>query len=176
MAVSGCNSSKRVVEKRGTSLDDAINIAIMDFLKKPKLYKKDTVFSILIHTGAKNEDIIVVAIGRNNTKLLITKDMTIGSKGKFPSKYLEKDGKLFFWWDDDIPLTNEALSVFKRYDLLQDDDNGRRTAPSFIIDETKKGVHYYFCKNDISKYKRVITNIGIGYYDSPSLKCVDILR
>lgn len=171
--IEGCSTAKKAFVKSGDSLDDAIQTAILNFSTIRKLYKKDSVFSVGISELVNNKDLIVVGVRKNNRKLLLTKDAKVGSKGKLPSRYIEKDGKLFFWWDDNYPLTEDALAIFNKYNLLQDDKDGAIKIADFIIDDAQKAAHYYFCKNDIFSYKRVITNKGIGYYDPPSLKCAD---
>jgi hypothetical protein len=167
-----CYSAKTFVES-GNSQDDAVRIAISDFSTIRKLYKKDSVFSVDIKGLINNKDLMVVNVGKNGGKLLLTKDANPGSIGKLPSRYIEKDGKLFFWWDNNYSLTEDAFAIFNKYNLLQDDNNGAIKIPDFIIDDAQKAAHYYFCKNDVSNYKKVITNKGIGYYTPPSLKCRD---
>lgn len=171
MIFEGCTSVKNTFAKSGNDQDDAIQIAILDFSKTPKLLKNDAVFSVELVGLSTNNNIMVVRIGKNNRKLLLTKDTKIGSKGKLPSRYVEKEGRLFFWWDDGYPLTEQALGIYKKYNLLQDDENGRVTIPDFIIDDAQKAAHYYFCKNEVSSFKRVITNKGVGYYTPPDIKC-----
>jgi hypothetical protein len=166
-----CNSSKSAFVKSGDSQDDAIRIAIIDFAKNRKLFEKDSVFSVELIGIANNDELMVVRIGKNNRKLLLTKDTKIGSKGKLPSRHFEKDGRLFYWWDDNYGLTENTLAAFNKYHLLQDDKNGTITIPDFITEDTKRAAHYYFCKSDVSRYKRIITNKGIGYYESPSVNC-----
>jgi hypothetical protein len=166
----GCASFKTGLIQTGGA-DEMIQNAILDFSNATRLYKKDTVFSVSV-LEIVDKDPIVVRIGSNTMNLLLTEETKVGSKGgKLPSRFIEKDGKLFFWWDDDYPLTEEALAVYEKYDLLQDDEGGVITVPEFTINDAQKAAHYYFCKNDPSKYKRVITNIGVGYYDPPTLKC-----
>jgi len=167
-----CTSVKKAFVRSGNNLDDAIQIAISDFSKTRKLFKKDSVFFVDV-MGLKNyNELIVVSVGNNISKLLVTKEAQIGSKGKLPSRYIEKGGKLFYWWDDNYPLTEDALDVFKKFNLLQDDKNGRIQLPKRLrFDETEKDVHYYFCKNDASTFKKIVTNRGMGYYVPPSLKC-----
>lgn len=97
-------------------------------------------------------------------------DAVIGSKGKLASRYVIKNGKLFFWWDDNYPLTEETLAVFKEYDILTEVME-RGWIPDSSIDDAKKGAHYYFCRKDAFRYKRVVTNITTGYYEPPKLKC-----
>jgi len=168
-------------------VNDAILIAINDFTHSNRLYKKNRVFKInhldTIHKmkldgqswipGEVYEGIKAVSIFPRpiENKLLITSQAIVGSYGKLPSKFIEIDDKLFFWWDDNSPLTKEALDIFSKYNLLQDDEGGVIQLPDFIIDESQKGVDYYFCRNNLSKYKKVITNIAIGFYDIPKLNC-----
>lgn len=176
--------------------DKAINNAVLNFSNSCKLYKNDSVFSVSFEDsvfllafdrGASRwyrdkfyDDIVLVSISAHRIsvpceehcdKFLYTTNTTVGSKGKLPSRYIEKDGKLFYWWDDDYPLTEEMLAILWKYNLLYDDTKGLIGFPQFTIDDSQKGAHYYFCKNDLSKYKRVITNIGFGYYKPPKLKC-----
>jgi len=121
-----------------------------------------------------NKDLFVVRIGVNTMKMIMKEEVEIGSKGSLASRYLKKDdGKLFFWWDDDYALNQETIDVFKEYDLLLKDNlEGNFEFYDIEIDDSKKAVHYYFCKNGLSSnYKKVTTNKGIGYYKTPSIKC-----
>jgi len=174
--------------KSGTP-DAAIQNAILDFSGGNSIYKNDSVFSINYldtlyrmvlnkskgdytwEKGEPYERIVAVAIRSNSNRFLLTTNTTIGSKGKLPSRFIEKDRKLFFWWDNEYALTEEALSIYKKYGLLQDDQGGIITVPDFINDDSKKAVHYYFCRNNLTKYKKISTAKGIGYYDPPSVHC-----
>ena len=169
--IESCSSFKPQLKSNGDK-ETIINNAIIDFSKTKKLYKRDTVFSVKVLELTNNNDILVVRIIKNNTKVLITDDITVGSKGgKVPTRYIEKEGKLFFWWDDDYALTEEALKVFSKYNLLQDNEGGWVKFPDFTIDDAQKAAHYYFCKENLTKYKKVVTNKGIGYYDPPKVNC-----
>ena len=105
-------------------------------------------------------------------KFLYTAQTTVGSKGTpLPSRYIEKNGKLFYWQDNDYALTEEMLAILWKYNLLCDDTDGMIGIPTYTIDDRLKGAHYYLCKNDLSKYKRIVTWIASGYYELPKLKC-----
>lgn len=165
-----CNSFKRGLTRIGDE-ENAIQNAILDFINTSRLYKKNSVFSIGVYELINNEELLVVRIGVNNTKMLLTANTKVGSKGKIPSRFIEQGGKLFFWRDDDYPLTEKTLAVFRKYNLLQDSENERIIFPDSKIDDVQKAVHYYFCKNDLSRYKKVVTNKGVGYYLPPNLNC-----
>ena len=184
-----CASFKKEFIKKG-NLDDAVQNAILDFSNTTSLFKNDSVFSVwpqdTLYRMVLNKDkednykfiegehykeIIAVGITANYDKILITDNTSIGVIGKLPSQYLEKDGKLFYWWDNNKPLTQEILDVLSKYGLLQDDEGGWVKFPDATINDLQKGAHYYFCRNDLTNYKKVITNKGIGYYDMPKINC-----
>ena len=43
--------------------------------------------------------------------------------------------------------------------------------PRLGISEKKKGALYYFCKNNLKNYKKVVTNRAMGWYKQPELEC-----
>jgi hypothetical protein len=166
----GCISVKKGLVQKG-GIDDAIQNAILDFSNTTNLYKKNTVFSVSVFEVA-NKDLIVVRIGINRMKLILTAKAKVGSlDSNLPTRFIEKDDKLIFWWDDKYPLTEETLDVYEKYNILQDDEGGVITVPEFVVNGSQKAAHYYFCKKDLTNYNRVITSKGIGYYDPPKLNC-----
>ena len=169
-----CSLSKTGL-KQFEEKNDPIQIAIQDFSSNCKLYKKGTAFSVGLYNLKDYKDLVVVRIGKNQRKMFLKSDVTVGSKGKFPSSYFEKDGKLFFWRDDDCALSQDVLTVFQRYDLLEKEKNYEDEILLINTDDSQKAAHYYFCKDNFTKYKRIITIIGMGYYTPPDLKC-DIVR
>jgi hypothetical protein len=197
LSSTGCISVKNGLIKTGENVRDiAIHNAVLDFSNSCRLYRNDSVFSVSFEdsvfflalnyaTGERYrdkfyEDRVLASISAHRMdescgeccdRFLYTAETAAGSKGKLPSRHIEKDGKLFYWWDDDYPLTEEMLAILWKYDLLCDDTEGLTGIPDFTTDDRLKGAHYYFCKNDLSKYKRVVTNIADGYYRPPKLKC-----
>lgn len=189
----GCASEKKGMTQTGENLQAvAIHNAILDFSQSCKLYKNDSVFSVNFTDSVFNEAVLiqddertmrwqrgtlyngVVSVGISASpeyKFLFTANTKVGYKGHLPSRHIIKDGKLFYWYDDNYPLTQEMLDLLWKYNLLQDDEGGLIMFPENPINDSQKGADYYFCKNDLSKYKRVVTNIGLGYYKPPKLKC-----
>ena len=170
--------------------DIAISIAIHDFSTNCYLFEKDSVFhvafedsvfdkptlvrvkddnNIIRHTHEwvrgdfLESEVCVVIEGGTNYQFSIAEEF----RGGLPTRYTIRDNKLFFWKDDSYPLTEETIRVLWRYGLLIMDDS----IPDFYDDDSQKGAHYYFCKNDLSKHIRRITNTGFGYYKPPRLKC-----
>lgn len=185
-----CSMMKSTTLIRVNLQEEAIIIAIQDFSTKCNLFKKDSVFSVnfedsvfykatLIQVDKEKykdgrthqwkrgdllDGIASVEIGGNGDYQFYYSEET---KNKLPTRYVIKDGKLFYWWNKNCAVTEEIIAVLWRYNMLQT----YSIMPDFSIDENQKGAHYYFCKNDLSKYKRVVTNIGLGYYKPPQLKC-----
>jgi hypothetical protein len=80
----GCSSSNKA-SKQSTYQNDPIAIAVSDFSKTCKLYKKDSVFYVQEEGLSNHKDLIVVDIGRNFGKMILKADTKIGSKGKLAS-------------------------------------------------------------------------------------------
>jgi hypothetical protein len=191
----GCKSSHITLINSSENMKDmAILNAILDFSNSCKLYKQDSIFSVDFEDSVftlaldgkmsywykdkYHDDLVLVGISAHRIstdceeccdKFLYTAQTTVGSKGKLPSRYIEQDGKLFFWWDNDFPLSKEMIALLWKYNLLCDDTAGLIRMPEFTIDEKQKGAHYYFSKYNLLKYKRVVTNIAPGYYKAPKL-------
>lgn len=47
----------------------------------------------------------------------MTYDIKVGTKGKSLSRFMQKEGKLFFYWNNEYPLTKEALKMFEKFNL-----------------------------------------------------------
>lgn len=184
-----CGSFKKELFKTGGK-EEVIQNAIIDFTNTSKLYRKDSVFDVSFQdtlyrmelrkindqnaewiVGEPYKEIEAVSISAASIKMLLTEDVKVGSKGKLASRYIEKNGNLFYWWDDDFPLTEETLAVFHKYNLLQDDESGWVKFPDIISNNSLEAVDYFFCRNDLSKYKKIRTKKAIGYYDVPNLEC-----
>jgi len=184
-----CGSFKKDLFKTGGK-EEVIQNAITDFTNTSKLNKKDSVFDVSFQdtlyrmvlrrinkqngewlVGEPYSEIKSVSISAASMKMLITEDVKVGSKGKLASRYIEKNGNLFYWWDDDFPLTEETLAIFNKYNLLQNDEGGWIKFPDIIGNNSLEAVDYFFCRNDISNYKKIRTKKAIGYYDAPNLEC-----
>ena len=181
-------SQKKYIPQSTNFVEFAIYEAITDFADNCRLFKQDSIFYITTldtlkhYTLQRNQgtlewicdsiyaNLFVINIIPSINKLFYLPDAVVGSKGKLPSRYVIVKGKLFYWDDDDYPLTEETLSVLKKYDALTDMIHDR-VLPETVLDESKKSIHYYFCRNNLLKYKRAASSKSAGYYRPPKLKC-----
>lgn len=163
-----CSSWKDVMVAEG-SHNDAIQNAIQDFVNTVNLSRKDSVFAVYIKNI--NDKILGIGISRDvNTLLVITEDSVEFSYHGFPTRYFEQDGKLFYWDDPTVSVTDDLIATFTRYNLV-DTMIVNVYIPERIIEHSIKGADYYFCKDNLLRYKKVITGKAMGLYDPPKIKC-----
>jgi hypothetical protein len=170
--------------------DQARLIAIQDF-SKTKLYKEDSVFDVTLYdtlyrvaydTISKNHyrskrgkaypDIIAVDMLGFPHKYFLDTTVDLSHQKGIPTRFIEQHGKLFTWWDKYHPLTDSTIKVLEKYHLIG--RGGHKDLYKFLsqaTDESKQAIDYYFCRSNLSVYKKKITGIAIGYYDPPKIKC-----
>ena len=181
-------SQGKYIPQSTNFVEFAIYEAITDFADNCRLFKQDSIFYVYVEDTSRYvtlqrdqgtlkwvcdsvyTNILVVEILGEKDKIGYYPNAVVGSKGKLPSRYVIVKGKLFYWWDRDYPLTEEMLSVLKKYDALTDMIHDR-VLPETVLDESKKSIHYYFCRNNLLKYKRAASSKSAGYYRPPKLKC-----
>lgn len=171
--IMSCSSWKNRLQEEVGDKNTAIHNVIADFSHKSSLYRKNKVFSISIQEI--NEEKIVIGILPTRDKFLPMPEDTIGNnRGYIPTNFAEKDDKLFYWTDSTRILTKEVINILSKFDLIDSINvQGFVAIPegAMIIDDKQKGVDYYICRNNLKIYKKVVTNIGYGYYKPPNLNC-----
>ena len=185
--LSGCASFRDELSAAGGK-EEAIKNAISDFSRTTRLYKTDTFFSVSFKEvfyeiedqqidkhnskgveGKRYPNISTVRISGTRPVIVLGENAKIGSiGGAIPTRVLEKSGKLFYWDDDNYPLTDEAIAIYKKYNVISKDPYD---VFDMVINDAKKGVHYYFCRDNLLNYKKVVTNVGLGYYTPPMINC-----
>ncbi len=158
-----CANFKKEMSSKGT-YDVAIRNAIIDFSNTSSLFNQDKYFVLLIDT-LKDEKITVSISGTVN-KIYYFRNT---DNNELPNKCLEYKNKIFYWRDNNYPQDKKVVEKLYTYKLVDTVDSFAYTKN--IIDDSKKSIHYYFCKNNFLIYKKVKTSIGIGYYKSPNLNC-----
>ena len=145
--------------------------SIVDFTNTSKLSKNHIVFSLDLESS-KSDAIGISIFGRSN-KLYPTPNNTIGTnRGSFPTRFIEMDGKLFYWNDSSSFVNMELLSILSKYDHIDSTNvNGIVTYPEGGKDERQKAAVYFFCKENPIEYKKMETNAAFEYIELPLMKC-----
>ena len=173
LLICSCSPWKQLLVSKGGT-NEAVENAITDFMNTCYLRNDDSIFSIRIYID--NKDILGVSIfGHDKDKLFPGSNDKIGSYSKgIPNKYMIVDGKLFYWKSDTLPhiITREMVDVLQKYNHIDSMNVDSFVAiPRLGISEKKKGADYYFCKNNLKNYKKVVTNKAMGWYKQPELEC-----
>jgi hypothetical protein len=169
ISLCGCFSLKRTQLIQG-NLNDAILYAIKDFAsKKDKIFKAHKIFSVLAtDTGGYFR---VNITGALNKISLITEDSIFYSYRAFPTAFIIEKNKLFFWDNDSKAVSNSIVRTLYQYNFVDTAIIGKYFyIPEHINDDAQKSMNYYFCKDDLSNYKRKVSSAW-GRYKPPRLKC-----
>ena len=164
-----CASWRNTLIEKGDN-NAAVQNAINDFLHTEKLYKKDSVYYVRIKII--NDAIIGVSIIDDENKIaVITENKIDYSYKAFPTNYFEKNGKLFYWKDSTQKASEELIIKLSKMNRIDTAIINEYFPPRGKVDDSKKGFDYYFCKNNLRKYKKVHSKIAMGWYKIPKLEC-----
>lgn len=165
-----CSSWKESLVSQGNQ-NDAIENAIIDFVHTCSLRKQDNIFSIEVYIDEENL-LGLSVLGGDDMKVFPGPMDKIGTySNTFPSRYIFKDNKLFYWYDPTYPITLEIVSILSKYNYIDSLNVEETLGLPFFINESKKAAHYYFCKNNLRNYKKVVTNRAMDWYPRPKLDC-----
>ena len=178
----GCNTWKESLVREGDK-EDAVQNAILDFTHTKKLFKQDSVFYLSIEDPLYSlklvseskyahqwvpdkpfKNIIGISIIGGDSHTYIEQEFK-NDNNRIPSRYKIVKGKLFLWWDDDYPLTQEVIDVLHQFDLVVSEEE-----VMVVTEHGKKGASYYFCRNNLTIYTKEITTTSMGY-DIPKHRC-----
>jgi hypothetical protein len=126
--------------------------------------------SFLFIDTVDNDTILHMTDDDYHPILWLNKDKVSISYRAFPTGLLESNGKLFFWYDKTKSVTDTIINTLYKYNFV-DTMIVNTYIPGGTINHAKKGANYYFCRSDLSKYRKVVTDKAIGYYKPPKLKC-----
>lgn len=195
-----CSSVRSSFFQEGNSIQEMATMnAITDFSKKSSIFRKESVFSVSfidtiytlrfeevselerISTGTRDthrwvrdslyQDLVAVIVFAKPYYQYYYKK---GEKtGHLPSRYLITSGKLFYWRNLNYPVTNNMIDILSRYDLLQDSSIFPGYPEGMDLKKIKyrRSTAYFFCRNDLSKFKKDFRRTAIGYYKPPKLIC-----
>ena len=170
LIIGSCSTWKKSLHQNGKQ-NQAIENSIIDFLNSSSLSKNDSVFSIKIND---KKNLIIVSILATYNKVLPNSKTKIGfSTTAIPTKYIERNRNLFYWNDSSAVLTNDMIAKLSKYRIIDSMNvNGFVGIPETThVDDSKKGIDYFICKNNFLKYKKVTTNNAFDYSDIPNVNC-----
>lgn len=169
----GCSPWKDKMIYKGDQ-NDAVQNAIVDFLHTENArLKKDSVFWIQVMN--LNDQIVCVDFsGATDYKESPHPKNKIGTSiPGFPTNFIEKEGKLFYWYDPGHTITSDLIAVLSKYKHIDSIYVKGLPGISQYMPPNKEGVksvQYFFCRCNLLKYKKVITERVIGYY-KPHMNC-----
>lgn len=155
LSVSGCKGANSLYKQKQLNVkqdikERAIQIVIDDCIKKNKVVKFDKAkLYIKDYEGVLE---IVVSPFSVVPQMYSYEEYEekIGHLIELePTRYCEKDDRLFYWEDERYPVTQELIQAFLRYDLMYYSHEEYEKGGFIIYD----GPHweYYFCKINLRK-------------------------
>lgn len=164
------NHKNEFYEKGG--VNEARMNSINDFVRNSPLFKKDLIFSI--SETKLDSNLVVISILGDENKLYPTIRNKIGSSfEEFPTRYVERKKKLFYWYDSNYTITHELIAKLSEYKQIDSSlvDKDNTLLADYVVDDSKKAEDYYFCKDNLKNFKKVRTSIATGYYAIPNVNC-----
>ncbi len=193
-----CSAMSQSVMQGTVPQEDAIEIAITDFLKYRRSNQYDAFVVWVFEKGEYDryeisDDLITISIasietsetdsvewfdGVSNTKIMpheyyITLVDTLGST-YLPTRHIIKDSKLFFWHDPEYGLTQDMIDVLLEFNVAE---RVNISDPMLLLgygdrhDDSGYGADYCLCKNNPRNYKRIRSRIAAGWYRPPTIRC-----
>jgi len=146
-AVQNCSAWKKNLIQHG-SYDIAIKNAVIDFCNTSSLANKDKTF----YVNYKGYDSIIsgVSIFGDVNKIYLLYGIP---QSRVPNQYFEFNKKLFYWYDDKKGKDATVIKKLEEYKVI-DSITSIKEDMGYIKDEDKKGVNYFFCKDNLLIYKK----------------------
>ena len=167
--LSGCASWKKTLSSEGCS-NVAVKNVIEDFIHTSRLSRVEDIFNITIQDI--NHGVIIISIGGAVNKIYPQTNNKIGTYDEyFPTQFLIKDGKLFYWNDPNTAISESVLTILQEYEHINFDWEKEYGFPPIAIDDAKEGMVYYICKNNLINYKKTGANTIYKRYKTPEIKC-----
>jgi len=155
--ISSCSSIRDKLIVEG-NINEARKNVITDIIAKHS--KKGDFFYIIDDFHKKKDKYVFIVLINEQTSVPLEKEMN-NKSNSFPSRYIEKKKRLFFWIDTTHVITDDIVFRMEQY---------RAMVIFPLIGKKKKTFIYLVCKNDITNYKMKKV-YGILPKNFPKLKC-----
>ena len=174
ISLQSCNGYKKKLIINGNQ-GNAIENMIMDFSNTEK-GRINKVYNISI----ENESTSLYHFNIDSVDNVYTyKRVSIGNKvSGFPSKFIEVKKRLYIWEDSTQIVSQEIIKKLHKYKVLDSTiykieigELSEEKAPSYKTNELRKSLNYFFCKNNITQYIKVKTNMYITETNYPQIDC-----
>ncbi len=173
----------------------AIRNSILDFTHIKKLYESDNVFSIIYYDTLVTlktaevgdgynvisvedkvyDNIIALGIAAYYGRFPLFDSLGVDRRDHLPSRFYKVDEKIFYWYDDNYTATDSNIEQLLRFNIAEYIyDEKDQYLDEIRFSKAGKSATYYFCRNDLTIYKRVITKFGeseLRYVEPPNLNC-----
>ena len=147
LSLCSCRSAIVVTQENQIAPDYAIDLVINDFLLSHLTNQSDLIGAqLLFRDSMQIQAIVVNPIYKEEDSFSV--DFLRKFLGQYttgiPTEYREKAGKLFYWNNPKVPLSQDMIDALARHGLIGE--------LILVIDDVKLKT-YYFCKSDYRKYK-----------------------
>ncbi|NUY82748.1 hypothetical protein HUK80_17730 [Flavobacterium sp. MAH-1] len=169
VSVYSCSQLRQIGYDISTN-DDAIKFAISDFIQNKEFKKSEKVFSL---NSRVFDNVIGISILANQEKLLISPSNKIGYVSLyFPSRFIERDGRLFYWSDSTSVLTEDMVKILSKYKVIDSSNiNDVNVLPMMNLkSHDSEAMHYYICAKS-GNYTKKRSSTALDYEDNPNLSC-----
>lgn len=187
----GCTPKRTVVNRGIGDIELARMNAIVDFASSyetPKRFLKKrhgcsfNVFQVYASNLDTNTQYFLVSIIPEDESISIRVEHRLGEipSTNFPNRFIIKDEKLFLWNDGHTKLGNDILNAMLEFSVLDSTDlkwelgllpADFEDTRLITIDDRLEAYNYFICRNDVSKFKKVVTYKALGYFDPPVINC-----
>ncbi len=116
------------------------------------------------------------------TKIFPSLSDTINGVAKtyFPTKFVEKNNRLFLWGyaDKNNLISSELVKKLQNYDIVdslfynvKEGTIPKNSEEIILTDDNQEATNYFVCKSDITHYAKIINNKVIKSRNYPELNC-----
>lgn len=142
-----------------------IKNAVIDFCNTSSLANKDKTF--YINYKEYGSGITGVSILGDINKIYVLNGVPQSS---VPEQYFEYNNKLFYWYDDKKTKNPAIIKKLSEYKVI-DNVTSINEDMGYIRDEEKKGINYFFCKDNLLIYKKEKTSKALPQEIKNDLIC-----
>ena len=153
--------------------NQVINNIIYDFANKEK-YKKNGTYQIIeLEESDKLYCYMFVKPQFYSPRMSDTIEVTTAS---FPTRYLKFKKALFVWNDFEYPISQDLLKEYSKRNLIdssliKEEKGVISNRPLITTNEKTKAVFYYVCKDNPTRFIKLINNKVLNIIDYPVIDC-----